>query len=282
MKYIIASAKGLWKGLVCVIGGSVALGALFGLYARSKGDTFQKPFLMFLCAGILISIALILLIASVLRKEEPLQKILAEKGYGDEYLQEFDRIYPPTNVTNKLRKADVLNTMRRFAESEQLLATIQTFGLSDDRKMEYHNTRLDLFLSTHRFAEAQQELAACRQFMDIYVQGKGNAARGMVFDLNAAVTLATANDFEGSEHYMKEAERSLNSLKDQISPVMFMIARTMQLYALGFEKQAEEQAEKTRQEIMNSTKLEKAWQKEHFLAQLSRAAEFAPKNDSKE
>ena len=279
MKYIIASAKGLWKGLVCVIGGSVLLGALFGLYARSKGDTFQKPFLMFICAGILISIALVLLIASVLRKEEPLQKILAEKGYGDEYLQEYDRVYPPTNVANKLRKADVLNTMRRFDESEQLLATIPTFGLSDDRKMEYHNCRLDLFLSTHRFAEAQQELAECRQFMDIYASA--NPVRGMVYSLNAAVILATANDYEGSERYMKSAEQTAFSMKDT-SPVMAMIARTMQFYALGFDTQAEQQAEKTRTEIMNSPKLEKQWQKDHFLAQLSRAPEFAPKNDSKE
>lgn len=279
MKYIIASAKGLWKGLLCVIGGSVLLGALFGLYARSKGDTFQKPFLMFVCAGILVSIALVLLIASVLRKEEPLQKILAEKGYCDEYLQTFDRIYPPTNVTNKLRKADVLNTMQRFGESEQLLATIPTFGLSDDRKMEYHNCRLDLFLSMHRFAEAQQELAQCREFMDIYA--RANPLRGMVYSLNAAVTLATANDFEGSERYLKSAEQTAQPMKDT-SPVMVMIARTMQLYALGFQAQAEQQAEKTRAEIMNSPHLDKQWQKNHFLAQLSRASEFAPKNDSKE
>lgn len=279
MKYIMAAAKGLRKGLLCVIGGSVLLGALVGLYARSRGDAFQKPFLMFICAGLLVSIALILLIASVLRKEEPLQKILAEKGYCDEYLQAFDRIYPPTNVTNKLRKADVLNTMQRFTESEQLLAAIPTFGLSDDRKMEYHNCRLDLFLSSHRFAEAQQELAQCRQFMDIYAAA--NPARGMVYSLNAAVTLATANDFEGSERYLKSAEQTAQSIKD-ISPVMVMIARTMQLYALGFQTQAQQQAEKTRAEIMNSPRLDKQWQKEHFLAQLSRASEFAPQNDSKE
>ena len=282
MKYIIAAAKGLWKALLGVLGGSVVLGALCGLFAQSKGDPFRKPFLMFLCAGILICIALTLLIASVLKKEEPLQKILAEKGYCDEYLQTFDRVYPPTTVANKLRKADVLNTMRRFAESEQLLGTVSPLGLSDDRKMEYHNCRLDLFLSTHRFAEAQQELAECRKFMDIYAQGNGNVARGMVYDLNAAVILATANDFEGSEHYLKAAEGALSRMKDQFSPVMLMIARTMQLYALGFDRQAEEQAEKTRQEIMNSQKLEAPWQKDHFLAQLARAAEFAPKPEAKE
>ena len=279
MKYIIASAKGLWKGLLCVLGGSVLLGTLCGLYAKSKGDLFLKPFLMFICAGILISIALVMLIASVLKKEEPLQQILAEKGYCDEYLQTYDRVYPPTNVANKLRKADVLNTMRRFAESEQLLATIPTLGLSDDRKMEYHNCRLDLFLSTHRFAEAQKELADCRKFMDIYANA--NPLRGMVYGLNAAVTLATANDFEGSEHYLKAAEHTAQSQKDT-SPVMVMIARTMQLYALGFDTQAEQQAEKTRMEIMSSPKLDKQWQKDHFLAQLSRAQEFAPDAGSKE
>ena len=279
MKYIIAAAKGLWKSLLGVLGGSLVLGALFGLFAKSKGDPFQKPFLMFLCAGILISIALVLLIASVLKKEEPLLKILEEKGYCDEYLQTYDRVYPPTNVTNKLRKADVLNTMRRFDESEQLLATISPFGLSDDRKMEYHNCRLDLFLSTHRFKEAQQELAECRKFMDIYANA--NPLRGMVYGLNAAVTLATANDFEGSEHYLKAAEHTAEAQKDS-SPVMAMIARTMQLYALGFDTQAEQQAEKTRMEIMNSPKLPASWQKEHFLAQLSRAPEFAPDATGKE
>jgi penicillin-binding protein 1A len=36
---------------------------------------------------------------------------------SDDYLQEFDRIYPAQTTSNKLRKADVLNTMQRYAEA---------------------------------------------------------------------------------------------------------------------------------------------------------------------
>ena len=279
MKYVIMTVKVIWKVLLGILAGSAVLGVLFGLYARSKGDAFLTPFLLFLIAGILISIALPVMIGLSMKKEEPLQKILAEKGYCDEYLETFDRIFPQPTTGNKLRKADLLNTMRRFDESEQLLATVSPIGLSDDRKMEYHNCRLDLFLSTHRYADALKELADCRGFMDIY--GKANPVRSIPYKLNAAVTLAAANDFEGSEYYLKWAEQSAANLKDT-SPVMIMIARTMQLYALGFDTQAEQQAEKTRQEIMNSPQLEAAWQKEHFLAQLSRAPELAPNNEAKE
>ncbi|MBR5722107.1 MAG: hypothetical protein IKX57_00645 [Oscillospiraceae bacterium] len=278
--YVLHTAKTLWKALVGIIAGSAVLGALFGLYAMSKGsDPFLKPFLLFLIAGIIISIALPMLIASALKKEEPLHEILEQKGYCDEYLQTFDRIYPQPTSTNKLRKADLLNTMRRFDEAEQLLSTVSPVGLSDDRKMEYHNCRLDLFLSTHRLAEAKQELASCRGFMDIYANA--HPVQSIPYKLNAAVILAAADDFENSERYLKSAEQATASLKDQ-SPVMVMIAKTMQLYALGFDTQAEQQAELTRQEITNSPALNKSWQKEHFLTMLSRAAEFAPQNEAKE
>ena len=279
MKYAVKVAYTLRKLLLSALGASLLLGLLIGFLSSRDGGSFVKPFLCALIAYLILSLALIFLIASTLKKEEPLQKILAEKGYGDDYLQEFDRIYPAQTTSNKLRKADVLNTMQRYAEAEQLLATIPTVGLSDDRKMEYHNCRLDLFLGSHRIQEAMQELANCRKFMDIYANA--HPERGVAYGLNAGVILAAAGDYEGSEHYIKAAEHTLEGMKEQ-SPVLAMIARTMQLYALGFDRQAEEQAAKTQQEIETSPILSEEWQKQHMRSLLARAAELAPQNTTKE
>ena len=77
-------------------------------------------------------------------------------------------------------------------------------------------------------------------------------------------------------YFNDEAAEKIIQSKSSMSPAMVQIARTMQLYALGFTDRAEAQEEKTYQSIMQDPQLAKQWQKDHFLKQLGKAQYLTP------
>lgn len=272
MNYIKDAFLALRKTLFSVLLIALPITVLIWFSMRDR-VSLLIPLGVMLLVWLALSAFLVYSIAAMMKKEQPLTDILAEKGYCDEYLQTYDRIYPTPDRAHQLRKIDILASLRRYDEAWRLLDGMQTVGLDDTARMEYHNCRLDLLLSEHRWEEALQELEKCRKFMDIYANA--HPTHCVAYGCNAAVILAAAGDFDGSEHYLGAAEHTVQGMKST-SPVVVMIARTMQLYALGFEKQAEEQAEKTRQEIETSPHLSREWQKVTMRQLLARAKEASP------
>lgn len=274
MNYIKDAFLALRKTLfsVLLIALPITLGVWFSMRERVS---LLIPLGVMLLVWLALSAFLVYSIAAMMKKEQPLTDILEEKGYCDEYLQTYDRIYPTPDRAHLLRKIDILASLRRYDEAWKLLDSVKTIGLDDTAQMQYYNCRLDLLLSEHRFDEAKQELDKCRKFMDIYANA--HPTHCVAYGCNAAVILATAGDFEGSEHYLRAAEHTVEGMRST-SPVVVMIARTMQLYALGFDTQAEAQAEKTRLEIETSPHLSREWQKYTMRQLLARAEEVAPAN----
>ena len=274
MKYMLKTLSALRKPILGLIPFTVLLGVLVWLPNRDTAPLW-KPLCCTVGAGLLLIVLVTLLIAGTLKKEEPLNEILAKDGYCEAWLQKHSEIYPTPDRSQKLRRVDVLSFMGRYDEAVSLLDSIPTVGFNDDQKYEYQNARLDLMLTGKHYAEGIAELDACRKFMDIYANTY--PLRGAAYGCNAAVLRAIAGDYEDSEHFIKAAEHAILNQKD-MSPAVVMIAKTMQLYALGFDAQAEEQAEKTRQEIETSPILAKAFQKTHMLQLLERAKDVAPEN----
>ena len=234
MKYLIRTLKALWKQLLLIDLAFAGIGVLIWFTSRDTMP-FWKPLAFTLLAALIFSVLLVVLIARTLKKEAPLTEILAEKGYCDEWLQKHSEIYPTPTRAEKLRRVDVLGYLGHYDEAASLLDSISTFDMDDDRKYEYQNARLDLLLSTGHYAEAIAELDACRKFMDIYANM--HPLRGAAYGCNAAVIRAIAGDYEDSEHFLAAAHHAIAAEKS-MSPIIVMIAKTMQLYALGFEKQA--------------------------------------------
>lgn len=266
--FLAASKKFLLISFVAALGIGLALGFL-GL----TGKPFYVPLCIAFAIWLVLWILLFLLVSSSMKKDEPLNEILETQGYGDAWLQKHSEIYPTPTRSEKLRRVDVLSYLDRYDEAKALLDSIPTVGLNDDQNFQVNNARLDMLLTTGHYDEAASFLASCRKFMDIYSQG--NPLYGAVYGLNAGVILAIQGDYEGSEHYISTSERIISS-KDSMSPAMVNIARTMQLYALGFTDRAEAQEEKTYQSIMQDPQLSKQWQKDHFLAQLGKAQKLTP------
>lgn len=274
MKYWMKTFSALRKPILGLIPFTVILGVLIWLPNRSTAPLW-KPMCCTVGAGLLLILLVTVLIALTLKKEEPLNEILAKDGYCEEWLQKHSEIYPTPDRSQKLRRVDVLSFMGKYDEATALLDSIPTAGMNDDQKYEYQNARLDLLLNAKHYDEAIAELNACRKFMDIYANTY--RLRGAAYGCNAAVIRAIAGDYEDSEHFYKAAEQTILAQKD-MSPAIVMIAKTMQLYALGFDAQAKEQEIKTRQEIETNPVLAKDFQKTHMLQLLERAKDVAPEN----
>ena len=251
---------------------ALAIGAAIHFIANNHPPIYI-PMLIALLAWVIIWILLFVLVASTMKKEQPLEDIMIEKGYCDEWLQKHSEIYPTPDRQQKLRRVDVLSYLDRYQEARALLESIPTAGMSDDRTYEYNNAWLDMLLTTGHYDEAVAKLESCRKFMDIYANA--NPLRGAAYGLNAAVIRAIAGDYQDSEHFLNAAEHAVTSAKS-MSPALVNIAKTMQLYALGFTDRAEAQEEQTYQAIQNDEKLTKQWQKDHFLAMLGKAQNLIP------
>ncbi len=274
MNYFVQTLKAIKKPILLIFTVFTAIGIL--IWFKSQ-DTmpFWKPLCIMLLAALGFSVLLTALIAKALKKEAPLTEIAAEKGYCEEWLQKHSEIYPTPTRAEKLRRVDVLGYLGRYDEASELLDSISTFDMDDDRKFEYQNARLDLLLSTDHYQEAIAELDACRKFMDIYANM--HPLRGAVYGCNAAVIRAVAGDYEDSEHFIAAAQKAISAEKS-MSPIIVMIAKTMQLYALGFDKQAKEQEAAAKQEIETSPILAKSFQKERMMQLLTKAKDVAPEN----
>lgn len=272
MKYfkqvVIATKKPILISLAAALG----IGAVIAFLGWT-----DKPFWVPLCIALgiwlVLWILLIFLVSSSMKKDEPLNEILEAQGYCEAWLQKHSEIYPTPTRAEKLRRVEVLSYLDRYDEAKALLDSIPTVGLNDTEVFQVHNARLDMLLTTGHYAEAANYFAGCQKFMDIYSQT--NPLYGAVYGLNAGVILAIQGDYNGSEHYIGTAEKIIQS-KSSMSPAMVQIARTMQLYALGFTDRAEAQEEKTYQSIMQDPQLAKQWQKDHFLKQLGKAQNLTP------
>ena len=274
MKYWKQVFWALRKPILGLIPFTVLLGFLIWLPNRDTAPLW-KPMCCTVGARLLLIILLVVMISATLKKEEPLNEIMAKEGYSEAWLQKHSEIYPTPDRTQKLRRVDVLSYLGRYDDAKALLESIPTAGFNDDQKYEYQNARLDMLLTSGHYSEAIAELDRCRKFMDIYANTY--RLRGAAYGCNAAVIRAIAGDYEDSEHFLKAAEHAILEQKT-MSPVIVMIAKTMQLYALGFDTQAEEQAAKTRQEIETSPALAKDFQKTHMMQLLERAKNVAPEN----
>lgn len=265
---VFASKKLMLISLAAALG----IGAAIHFMADNHPPIYLTV-LIALLAWVIIWILLIFLVASSLKKDEPLEEIMAEKGYCDEWLQKHSEIYPTPDREQKLRRVSVLSYLNRYQEARALLESIPTAGMSDDRTYEYNIAWLDMLFTTGHYDEAIQKLESCRGFMDIYANA--NPLRGVAYGLNGAVIRAVAGDFEDSEHFLNAA-RNGASLSKTMSPVLLNISKTMQLYALGFTDRAEAQEEETYQGILKDDKLTKQWQRDHFLELLGKAQNLTP------
>ncbi len=274
MNYMKQVFHALKKPFLLLIPITVLMGVLIWFPNRDSVSLWM-PLGCTVGAGLLLIIAVAMLLSATLKKEEPLTEIFAEKGYCEEWLAKHTEIYPTPDRSQKIRRVEVLSALGRYDEAMSLLDSIPTAGFNDDQKFEYLNARLDLMLTTGHYSEAIAELDACRKFMDIYANTY--PLRGAVYGCNATVIRAAAGDYEDSEHYYKAAEHTILARKT-MSPAIIMITKTMQLYALGFDRQAKEQEAKTRQEIETSEILSKSFQKVHMLQLLERAKNIAPEN----
>lgn len=270
MKTLLLTLRALWKTLLFSL--IVLIGFVYWIrYDLSHGVQIMPLRWIILALGILLNIALIVVAAVAVKKEGPLNEILEQEGYSDAYIEKFRETYPNPTTAQKLRLTGILTTAKRYSEAEQMLAGIPTAGLTEDLRMEYHTCRMDLLFSTHRYSEAITELQGCRSFMDAYANA--HPKRGIVHGLNAGVILAAANDYEGSEHYLRAAEHFISEQKG-MSPCLAQIARVIQLYLLGFPDRARQCAEETRTAIMQDPVLKQGWQKQHFLEKLEDAKSY--------
>ena len=265
-----------------LIFGSLGIALGIGVVVHFIGKNNPPVWLSLLIAAaawLILWVLLFVLVAASMKKEQPLEDIMIEKGYCDEWLQKHSEIYPTPDRQQKLRRVDVLSYLDRYQEARALLESIPTAGMSDDRSYEYNNAWLDMLLTTGHYDEAVAKLESCRKFMDIYANA--NPLRGAAYGLNAAVIRAIAGDYQDSEHFLNAAEHAITNAKS-MSPALVNIAKTMQLYALGFTDRAEAQEEQTYQAIQNDEKLTKQWQKDHFLAMLGKAQNLIPEKRAEE
>lgn len=273
IKYFKVIIHALWQKMLLTLGVVVVLGLILTIRNQS-GAPIAATMLLPLLAWVILWALLFLLISSTMKKEEPLEEILIEHGYCDAWLQKHSEIYPNPSRTEKLKRISVLGYLGRYDEAKAMLEAMSTFDMNDDQKYEYNVAWLDMLLTTGHYAEAQALMEKCRGWMDTYAGMQ--PVRGVAYQCNAAVILAVANDFEGSQHYLEAAERVVFPRKT-MSNVIPMIAKTMQLYALDLTAPAEEQEQKTYEYIMSAeSQLNKQWQKDHFLSQLGKASAMTP------
>lgn len=273
MKYIKLILHALWQKALITLAAALGTGVLIWLVGGMEFALWKSVGAM-LAGWTILWILLIALMASTMKKEQPLEDILMEHGYCEEWLQKHSEIYPNPSRSQKLQRVDVLSYLGRYDEAKALLESIPRVGMNDDQNYEYNVSALDMLMTTGHYAEALAYLENCRKFMDIYAND--NRLRGVPYGCNAAVIYAVAGDFETSEHYLKAAESALVNAKG-MSLVMTMTARTMQLYAMDLIAPAEQQEQKTYEYIISpESKLDKQWQRDHFLAVLGRAQALTP------
>ena len=270
IKYFKVILQALWQKMLLTLGVVIVIGAVLAF----KNTSIAAAILLPLLAWVILWVLLFLLMASTMKKEEPLEEILIAHGYCDEWLQKHSEIYPNPSRSQKLSRISVLGYLGRYDEAKAMLESLSTFDMNDDQKFEYNVAWLDMLLTTGHYDEGLALLEKCRGWMDTYAGMQ--PVRGAAYQCNAAVLLAVANDFEGSQKYLEAAERVIFP-KKLMSNVIPMIAKTMQLYALDLTGPAEEQEQKTYEYIMSEeSQLNQQWQKDHFLSQLGKAKSLTP------
>ena len=103
MKYWKQVFWALRKPILGLIPFTVLLGFLIWLPNRDTAPLW-KPMCCTVGAGLLLIILLVVMISATLKKEEPLNEIMAKEGYSEAWLQKHSEIYPTPDRTQKLRR----------------------------------------------------------------------------------------------------------------------------------------------------------------------------------
>ena len=201
---------------------------------------------------------------------EELENIYKEKGFCDEWVEAFKAAHPKMKFMDSFRLADVLNSLERYSEAENILKEVRIFQMTDDLKVAmYYNTLMSTYIGQKRAEDAMEILRKWQRFFDAFFSGPLYEKYGIAYCDNAAAVLAMNGEIQGAAQYL-EREKQLAQKYDKTG-IYPMITYVRMLALSGDQELAREEAEPVRKRIEEWSQYNYPWEKDNFMKILDSA-----------
>lgn len=204
---------------------------------------------------------------------EELQHLYAEKGPCNEYIDAVIAFQKKPSSFDKCLNADLLISVERYNEAEELLDGVKINAFSDDDVKGMENfVRANLYIHTGRREEAGEIFHKNVKFFEIYFQSPSKMRYlGAYLDLAADIP-SGEGDENGAMTFIGRM-RAWSQKYEMNFPVMSKISYVRVLKNLGKETlQSEYDLTKSYIENYNGYKMQ--WQKENLLDMLEKAVKL--------
>ncbi|MDE6797129.1 MAG: hypothetical protein K2J36_03855 [Ruminococcus sp.] len=200
---------------------------------------------------------------------EEIESLYREKGPCNEWVDARIAIQKKPKTFDKALNADMLISVGRYAEAEEILDSISLNLMSDDdAKGMTLFERMNLYIHTGRYEKATEIFTQNQKFLDIYFTSPVRERYAIAyFDAISRIS-AYNHDEQNANNYLSH-EKVFSEKYEGDFPVMFKITNVAVLKLLGSES-AQSEYEKLKAEI-ESHDFPMVWQKEHNLKLLSKA-----------
>lgn len=200
---------------------------------------------------------------------EEIESLYREKGPCNEWVDARIAIQKKPKTFDKALNADMLISVGRYAEAEEILDSISLNLISDDdAKGMTLFERMNLYINTGRYEKATEIFTQNQKFLDIYFTSPvREGMSGAYFDTVARI-FAVNNNEKGASHYLS-LEKSFSEKRENDFPISWKITNVAVLKLLGSDA-VQTEYEKVKAEI-ESHDFPMVWQKEHNLKLLSQA-----------
>ncbi len=204
---------------------------------------------------------------------EEIQQIYVEKGPCNEYIDALMAFQKKPSGFDKCLNADMLISLERYDEAEELLNSVKINAFSDDDIKSMGNyVKANLYLRTGRREEAGEIFHKNEKLFEIYFQSPSKMRYfGAYLDL-AADIVSGEGDEKGAMYHIGRM-RNWSQKYEPNFPVMSRISYVRVLKNLGIEKEIfQAEYDSTKSFIENYDGYKMQWQKENMLDQLEKAA----------
>lgn len=198
-----------------------------------------------------------------------MEEIYRKKGLCNEMVDVCIANFKNPKPYYKCLIADMLISVGRYTEAEEILDSISLNLMSDDdAKGMTLFERMNLYINTGRYEKATEIFTQNQKFLGIYFTSPvREGMSGAYFDAVARIFAANNNE-HGANHYLS-LEKSFCEKYDADFPIYWKITNVAVLKLFGSDT-AQAEYEKLKAEI-ESHDFPMVWQKEHNLKLLSQA-----------
>ncbi len=283
MKYILKNIPSYLKlcgkiGLLCMAAALVMIICQASLGSIS-GKSVVRSVCVFTAVWLLLCVLMCILLISAIRRAIPYLDIFADKGFCDEYINEFKRIEidEKTNPTvyAQLQLASVYIAMGRYAPAEAIYRNVNIYTNSStkDEKCLYYNDLMALNLDLFRTADAASVYNEASIFMGEAVRKKHNLE--LAWSDNYMSLLFQQGKPDEAIRYFENV--LIRLFRNDDPRYVFLTSAACGMLICGRQSESEDYLRQAREAAESFDAYEYSWQRDWALGYIQRKFDKAKK-----